>query len=185
MPSLHRPYFYATKRETEGYQYIMIFVTVGTHEQQFNRLVKCIDELKAKNDILDEVFIQTGFSMYEPKYCSWSKLLPYKRMMEYVEKASIVITHGGPSSIMMPLQIGKIPIVVPRQKQYGEHVNNHQVEFVKKIEKNNNILPIYDIQKLKNYIFDYDKFINAMDINISGNNNNFNKKLENIIARII
>ena len=24
----------------------MIFVTVGTHEQQFNRLITCVDEMK-------------------------------------------------------------------------------------------------------------------------------------------
>ena len=28
----------------------MIFVTVGTHEQPFNRLVKAIDELKKKRN---------------------------------------------------------------------------------------------------------------------------------------
>ena len=49
-------------------------------------------------------------------------------MNELVEKARIVITHGGPSSFLMVLQKGKIPIVVPRQKQFDEHVNDHQVE---------------------------------------------------------
>ena len=29
----------------------MIFVTVGTHEQQFNRLIKKIDELKEQGTI--------------------------------------------------------------------------------------------------------------------------------------
>ena len=43
---------------------------------------------------------------------TWSELLPYDQMLENVEKADIVITHGGPSSFIMPLQIGKIPIVV-------------------------------------------------------------------------
>ncbi|HEM4221640.1 TPA: multidrug MFS transporter, partial [Streptococcus suis] len=38
----------------------MIFVTVGTHEQQFNRLIKEIDLLKKNGSITDEIFIQTG-----------------------------------------------------------------------------------------------------------------------------
>ena len=59
----------------------MIFVTVGTHEQQFNRLVKKIDELKRENVIQEEVFIQIGFSDYEPKYCEWKKLIPYEEMI--------------------------------------------------------------------------------------------------------
>ena len=109
----------------------MIFVTVGTHEQPFNRLVQKMDELKKNGTIQEDVIIQTGFSTYEPQYCQWSKLIPYQQMIKNVEEARIVITHGGPASFIMPLQIGKTPIVVPRQHKFGEHVNNHQVEFGK------------------------------------------------------
>ncbi|HEV1534200.1 TPA: multidrug MFS transporter, partial [Streptococcus pneumoniae] len=49
----------------------MIFVTVGTHEQQFDRLIKEVDYLKKENLIQDEVFIQIGYSSYIPKYCEW------------------------------------------------------------------------------------------------------------------
>ncbi len=48
----------------------MIFVTVGTHEQAFNRLVKFIDNLKKDGIIEEEVVIQTGFSTYEPQKCT-------------------------------------------------------------------------------------------------------------------
>ena len=48
----------------------MIFVTVGTHEQPFNRLIQKVDELKKDGVITEDVIIQTGFSTYEPKY--WS-----------------------------------------------------------------------------------------------------------------
>lgn len=109
----------------------MIFVTVGTHEQPFNRLVEYIDKLKEKGKIEEEVIIQTGYSTYQPQYCEWKKLYPYQEMVKLVEEARIVITHGGPSSFIMPLQIGKTPIVVPRQYKFGEHVNDHQVAFVK------------------------------------------------------
>ena len=73
----------------------MIFVTVGTHEQPFNRLIQKIDELKKDGTIQDDVIIQTGFSTYEPKYCQWSKLIPYQQMVKNVADARIVITHGG------------------------------------------------------------------------------------------
>ena len=62
----------------------MIFVTVGTHEQAFNRLIQKIDELKRDGIIEDEVIMQIGFSTYEPKYCKWKKLLPYQKMVQYV-----------------------------------------------------------------------------------------------------
>lgn len=43
----------------------MIFVTVGTHEQQFNRLIEEIDRLKGNGIIKDEVIMQTGYCTYE------------------------------------------------------------------------------------------------------------------------
>ena len=89
----------------------MIFVTVGTHEQSFNRLVECVDNLKRDGLIDEEVIIQIGYCTYEPKYCTWKKLFPYKKMVELVDKARIVITHGGPSSFIMPLQVGKLRLL--------------------------------------------------------------------------
>lgn len=78
----------------------MIFVTVGTHEQPFNRLVQKVDELKRDGIIQEDVIIQTGFSTYEPQYCEWSKLIPYQQMKKNVENARIVITHGGVRDII-------------------------------------------------------------------------------------
>ena len=108
----------------------MIFVTVGTHEQSFNRLIECVDELKRKGSISEKVIIQSGFSTYEPRYCEWKKFYPYSQMQQMYKEARIVITHGGPSSFIVPLQMGKVPIVVPRQVKFQEHVNEHQVTFV-------------------------------------------------------
>lgn len=164
----------------------MIFVTVGTHEQQFNRLIQKIDELKRDNIIEDEVFIQTGYSTYEPKYCEWSKLIPYSEMIQRVKEARIVITHGGPASFIMPLQEGKIPVVVPRQEKYEEHINDHQVEFAKFIEeRQGNIIPVYEIENLKNVLTNYDNIINSIKNDVSNNNGIFNDKLNKIIKKLV
>lgn len=142
----------------------MIFVTVGTHEQPFNRLIRKIDELKRDGIIKEEVIMQTGYSTYEPKYCRWSKLLPYSEMVKNVKDARIVITHGGPASFIMPLQIGKVPIVVPRQKEFDEHVNNHQVDFSKAVEDRMGIIiTVTDINKLEEMITNYNNYIKKMN----------------------
>ena len=158
----------------------MIFVTVGTHEQPFNRLVEYMDKWSVDHD--EEVVIQTGFSTYEPKHCKWSKLYPYKTMIEMVDKARIVITHGGPSSFIMPLQIGKIPIVVPRKHEFDEHVNDHQVDFCEKVaERQSNIILVEDVSKLGDTIDHYNERIATMKGELKSNNERFCKEFEQII----
>lgn len=164
----------------------MIFVTVGTHEQPFNRLVKAVDELKRDGVITEDVVIQTGFSTYEPEYCTWSKLIPYQDMLKNVEDARIVITHGGPASFIMPLQIGKTPIVVPRQHRFNEHVNDHQVEFARNVaERMETIIPVEDISKLGEVITNYDQIVAGMGHGMSSNNEKFCNELEKIVSDII
>lgn len=164
----------------------MIFVTVGTHEQPFNRLVQEIDNLKRDGVITEDVIIQTGYSTYEPKYCKWDKLIPYKQMIKNVEDARIVITHGGPASFIMPLQIGKTPIVVPRQKKFDEHVNDHQLEFARNVaERMGTIIPVEDITQLGKIITNYDQIVAGMSKIMSSNNNKFCVEFENIVLSII
>lgn len=164
----------------------MIFVTVGTHEQPFDRLVQKVDELKQNGVIREDVFIQTGFSTYEPKYCQWSKLIPYEDMLAYVQQARIVITHGGPASFLMPLQIGKTPIVVPRQKQFGEHVNDHQLEFARNVaERMGTIIPVENISELDDVIADYEQLVCNMAHAVNSNNEKFCADMKKIIAELM
>ncbi|WP_102343313.1 glycosyltransferase [Galactobacillus timonensis] len=166
----------------------MIFVTVGTHEQPFNRIIQKVDDLKRDGVITEDVIMQIGFSTYEPKYCTYSKLYPYNEMQQVVQDARIVITHGGPSSFIMPLQIGKIPIVVPRQKDFYEHVNNHQVEFAEAVkERYGNIIVVENIEDLGDVITNYDSIIADMDDKAValGNNAKFVSELEKIADQLV
>lgn len=127
----------------------MIFVTVGTHEQQFNRLIKQID-LIAKNDLIDEkIIIQKGYTEYIPKYCEYNDFYSYNEMNKLMDNANIIITHGGPATFMNVLVKGKKPIVVPRRVEFNEHINNHQVDFLKKyLTKYQNVIPVFNIESL-------------------------------------
>lgn len=162
----------------------MIFVTTGTHEQQFNRLVKEVDKLIEQGFIKDEVFIQYGYSTYKPKHCIGDSLIGYDQMIEKIEQASIVITHGGPGSIMLPLSLGKLPIVVPRQVEFGEHVDNHQVDFVRRLEKENKVIAVYDINELKNKILNYNNLVRDKIIGHHQGTTEFVKKFEKMITQL-
>lgn len=163
----------------------MIFVTVGTHEQPFNRLVKKIDDLKRDCVITEEVIIQTGFSTYEPIHCKFQDFFTYQQMMENIISARIVITHGGPSSFIQALQLGKIPIVVPRQYKFGEHINNHQLDFAMMVAKRkNNIFVVENIDKIESAISNYDKMFSAVGSKMKSNNQIFCNKLSIIVENL-
>ena len=106
-------------------------------------------------------------------------------MIQYVEDARIVITHGGPASFIMPLQIGKIPIVVPRQKRFGEHVNDHQIECVRNVvERMGTVICVENIEMLGDIINNYDKFADGMKNRMSSNNVRFNSAIEKLVKHL-
>ena len=158
----------------------MIFVTVGTHEQPFNRLVEYMDQWAENHE--EPVIIQTGYSTYEPKHCEWSSMYSYDKMLELVDNARLIITHGGPSSYFMSLKVGKVPIVVPRKAEFNEHVNDHQVAYCREVEKQQgNIIVIEDINELGKVLDHYDEIAGSMKNALASNNVRFCVEFEKIV----
>ena len=84
----------------------------------------------------------------------------------------------------MPLQMGKVPIVVPRQKKYGEHVNDHQVDFCRKIEERiGNIIVVEDVGKIMEVIENYEEYCAGKNANEVNHNKIFNESLEALISK--
>lgn len=144
----------------------MIFVTVGTHEQPFNRLIRKVDEMVENKIITEPVMMQIGYTDYLPKYCKYSRFLSYPEMMEYENKANIVITHGGPSTFMSVLSKGKVPIVVPRQHKFHEHINDHQLIFSEMVKRRGYpIIVVKDINTLNDAISEAGKSVKVLSHN--------------------
>jgi len=113
----------------------MIFVSVGTHKQQFNRLLKEIDLLIEKKVIKEIVFAQVGHSDYKPENYSYKKFIGIEEFDKYIKKCSVFITHAGEGNIGTGLQYEKKMIVISRRKKFGEHTNDHQLELASAIKK--------------------------------------------------
>lgn len=162
----------------------MIFVTVGTHEQPFNRLVEYMDNWASEHK--EEVVIQTGFSTYKPRIAKWQKLFSYSEMVDNVDMARIIIAHGGPSTFIMPLQIGKVPIVVPRMKKFDEHVNDHQLEFCNQVSKRQgNIIVVEDVNDLGNVLDRYEEIVESMNKGLPKNNDLFCAGFSKIVDALV
>ena len=123
----------------------------GVHEHGFDRLVKEVDRLAGEGNIAD-AFIQTGFSTFKPKYCESSKAFDFYEFEQMIDKADLIISHGGAGCIAGALERDKPTILVPRLKKFNEHNNDHQLELVSVLEKAGRVLAVYDIRNLEEII---------------------------------
>jgi UDP-N-acetylglucosamine transferase subunit ALG13 len=109
----------------------MIFVTVGTNEAPFCRLLGAVGE-QAFNEAL---VVQHGPSPVHPPGAECFAFLPYPTLVEYAREARVVICHAGVGSVLVAIRAGKRPIVVPRLRRYGEAVDDHQVGFARRLHR--------------------------------------------------
>lgn len=116
----------------------MIFVTVGTQKQQFVRLLEMLENSKELKD--DEIIVQAGHTKYESKRLKIFDFISFEEMEKYIDDAEFVICHGGVGSIFTALKKNKKVLVVPRISKYKEHINDHQLEICKQLEKDGYIL---------------------------------------------
>ncbi len=107
----------------------MILVTVGTQRFPFNRLLKKVDDLVAQREIMDTVVGQTGHSDYRLQNYSGREFYGEEEFYSLINQCEILITHGGIGTITKGLLLKKKVIIVPRRKEYGEHIDNHQIEI--------------------------------------------------------
>jgi UDP-N-acetylglucosamine transferase subunit ALG13 len=136
----------------------MIFTTVGTHTQPFDRLLKKIDELVEKGIIKEKIIAQVGYSTYKPKNYEYFTFTSEEKILELNKKARLIITHAGVGSIITALWFGKPIIVVPRLKKFNEHINDHQIQIAKAFEKEKKVLACYDIANLGKFVIKAKKF---------------------------
>lgn len=126
----------------------MIFVTVSA--SPFERLIKGMDNIAGR--IGQKVVMQIGRTQYKPKNAEFFRFTSSEEILEYNKMARVVVTHGGAGCIMTALSFGKPVIVVPRYKKFGEHINDHQLDLTKALEREGKIVAVYDIKDLKRAI---------------------------------
>ncbi len=134
----------------------MIFVSVGSREHPFDRLLKKIDDLIEDKVITEEVFAQIGESNYVPRHYAYRQFISTNEFFDYLEKARLVITHGGTGTIVNALEMHKKVIAVTRLKKYKEHVDDHQVQIVQMFRKRGVLIGIQEMDELADAIHFFD-----------------------------
>jgi len=156
----------------------LIFVTVGTQDVPFDRLINSVESEIKKGNITEEVIVQSGPSK---KTSDLMKIVNYMDIDEFknsIKKAKLVITHGGVGTIIDSLNAGKTVIVAPRLAKYKEHVNDHQLQIVKKFSDLGYIIPLKDTKKLGKALKEAEIF---KPKKYESNTKNFIKLIDNYI----
>ncbi len=122
----------------------MIFVSVGTNEARFDRLLQAVDELGAH----EEVVVQHGPSPVRPRGATCVDYLSFEQMTEHFRRARVVVLHAGVGSVLAALASGVRPVVVPRLKRYGEAVDDHQLGFGLRLHDEGLVELVQDLGRL-------------------------------------
>lgn len=126
----------------------MIFVTLGTQDKEFTRLLEAIDREIEKGNIKERVVVQAGYTKYESKNMEIFDLIPTDEFNKYIKSADLIITHGGAGSILTAIKNNKKVIAAARLYKYKEHTNDHQKQIVKEFADEGYILELRDFNKL-------------------------------------
>lgn len=128
----------------------MIFVILGTQDKKFPRLLeaiqKKIDEGKISPE--EEIIVQAGSTKFESNDMKIFDFISINEFEEYIEKADLIICHAGVGTILTALKKNKKIIAAARLKEFGEHVNDHQLQILENFKDEGYILALEDFEKL-------------------------------------
>ena len=121
----------------------MIFATVGTHGQPFERLIRALESLPG-----DDLVVQHGHSRPPRGVAHAAAFMPFPEVLERIEAADAVIMHAGVGTILCARRAGHTPLVVPRQRRHGEHVDDHQVELARALGEREAVIAVWEPERL-------------------------------------
>ena len=121
----------------------MIFLTVGT-EYPFDRLVKAVDESISSVLPSEEVFAQIGPSKLRPQNLEYVKTIKKTEYDRIFRNSCAIISHAGMGTIISSIQLQKPLLVMPRLREHGEHVNDHQLKTAKRFEQLGYFFAVYE-----------------------------------------
>ena len=128
----------------------MIFVTVGNATQGFRRLLDAVDAL-VRNGFFERetIFLQIGNNRgFHSQLYEYKPFLTIEEFQQWMEKADLIISHGGCGTLLHAIRYAKVPVVMPRRKKYAEHVNDHQMQLVQALACEGRIIPAYEPEDL-------------------------------------
>jgi len=111
------------------------FVAVGTRHEPFERLLRAVDDAVAAGVLPGPVIAQSGHTRYAPEHYETVAWLDPSQVEAAAGRARYVVCHSGSGIIGAALRNGRRPLVLPRRRGEGEHIDDHQVQIARKLEQ--------------------------------------------------
>jgi beta-1,4-N-acetylglucosaminyltransferase len=123
------------------------FVSVGNATQPFNRLIEAV--LKIAPQLPQKVMLQYGNSSCPfTGDCIARQFVKMEEFSLLIAEAELLILHAGAGSVIHAIQAGKVPVVLPRLAKYGEHVDDHQLEFARGLAEAGKVVMVEEPEDL-------------------------------------
>ena len=111
----------------------MIFVLLGTQDSPFPRLLKEVEQALFELEITEKIYAQIGETPFKSEKMITKNYFLGEEYKQLLQKARIIITHGGAGILFNAIHLRKKIIAVPRRADFGEHNDNHQQELIQKL----------------------------------------------------
>lgn len=109
------------------------FVSVGSHDQPFDRLIELVDRGVGAGLLPSPVTVQAVPRGYVPRHVEPVPRFAPDVMRRAIADAEVVICHGGSGVIAQALAAGRVPLVLPRRGALGEHFDDHQAGMAEQL----------------------------------------------------
>lgn len=123
------------------------FVSVGNAIQPFGRLITAVAE--RKQQLPTPLVIQHGHTPLplstEYTAVSFMNMDDFSNQMI---SADLLILHAGAGSLIHAVRAGKVPVVMPRRAVYGEHIDDHQLDLSRALEREQRIVVVSEPEGL-------------------------------------
>jgi beta-1,4-N-acetylglucosaminyltransferase len=143
----------------------MIFFTVGTIVEPFDRLITVAGELIAESN--ERLVVQHGTASWPHVGIDAFDFLPASVIDGFIREARVVASHGGIGTIAACLRHQTPVVVLSRRVSLREQVDDHQEQFARRVASLGYVQLTANSMELKNALCDPNP-VTARQVVLSG-----------------
>lgn len=101
-----------------------VVVILGSNPYGFRRLLERLIAILPRGV---ETLWQTGVTDTDRLPIDAHRAWPARELHEAMAHADVVVAHAGIGAALSALEVGRIPVLVPRRQELGEQIDDHQM----------------------------------------------------------